>query len=170
MRENRPYGSEGGEQRYCSPTPIGKKRRAVRGKPGLRPPPERRGSSSSRREAGIQTQERRANAREAWTPASAGATRFVVVPALGRDPDTRAARHAREAWPPASAGATSFVVVPALGRDPDTRAARHARKAWTPASAGATTGTRVAHAMNRFQRWIAPNFFACRVIGQIYSG
>src|SRR5690606_15625818 len=23
MRENRPYGSEGGEQRYCSPTPIG---------------------------------------------------------------------------------------------------------------------------------------------------
>jgi len=24
MRENRPYGSEGGEQRYCSPTPIGK--------------------------------------------------------------------------------------------------------------------------------------------------
>src|SRR5690606_26926794 len=22
MRENRPYGSEGGEQRYCSPTPI----------------------------------------------------------------------------------------------------------------------------------------------------
>src|SRR5690606_19120914 len=106
MRENRPYGSEGGEQRYCSPTPI----------------------------------------------------------------DTRAARHAREAWPPASAGATSFVVVPALGRDPDTRAARHARKAWTPASAGATTGTRVAHAMNRFQRWIAPNFFACRVIGQIYSG
>src|SRR5690606_2359675 len=23
MRENRPYGSEGGEQRYCSPPPIG---------------------------------------------------------------------------------------------------------------------------------------------------
>src|SRR5690606_37977210 len=138
MRENRPYGSEGGEQRYCSPTPIDT--RAAR------------------------------HAREAWPPASAGATSFVVVPALGRDPDTRAARHARKAWPPASAGATSFVVVPALGRDPDTRAARHARKAWPPASAGATTGTRVAHAMNRFQRWIAPNFFACRVIGQIYSG
>src|SRR5690606_39464314 len=30
MRENRPYGSEGGEQRYCSPTPIDKKRRAMR--------------------------------------------------------------------------------------------------------------------------------------------
>ena len=29
MRENRPYGSEGGEPRYCSPTPIGKKRRAT---------------------------------------------------------------------------------------------------------------------------------------------
>src|SRR5690606_14308451 len=26
MRENRPYGSEGGEQRYCSPTPIGRMR------------------------------------------------------------------------------------------------------------------------------------------------
>src|SRR5690606_33725353 len=33
--------------------------------------------------------------REAWTPASAGATRFFVVPALSRDPD-KAARHACE--------------------------------------------------------------------------
>src|SRR5690606_12633638 len=31
---------------------------------------------------------------------------FFVVPAPGRDPDTRPARHAREAWAPASAGAT----------------------------------------------------------------
>ena len=30
MRENRPYGSEGGEQRYCSPTPIDKERRTAR--------------------------------------------------------------------------------------------------------------------------------------------
>src|SRR5690606_39689266 len=43
MRENRPYGSEGGEQRYCSPTPIGKRRGAPCAQmPGLRPPPERR--------------------------------------------------------------------------------------------------------------------------------
>src|SRR5690606_4692578 len=121
-------------------------------------------SPSSRRQAGIQTQERRATAREAWTPASAGATKigialpwfwrrstFFVVPALGRDPDPRAARQAREAWTAATAGATksgfaspwiwrrsTFFVVPALGRDPDTRAARQAREAWTPAYAGAT--------------------------------
>jgi len=30
MRENRPYGSEGGEQRYCSPTPIEKAARHAR--------------------------------------------------------------------------------------------------------------------------------------------
>jgi len=42
MRENRPYGSEGGEQRYCSPTPIGKKRRAMRADAWTPASPERR--------------------------------------------------------------------------------------------------------------------------------
>jgi hypothetical protein len=38
MRENRPSGSEGGEQRYCSPTPIGIRARLARLclDPGLR--------------------------------------------------------------------------------------------------------------------------------------
>src|SRR5690606_24744202 len=65
-------------------------------------------------------------------------TRIHRHPDVGRDPDTRAARHAREAWTPAYAGATkigialpwiwrrsTLFVVPAPGRDPDTRAARH---------------------------------------------
>src|SRR5690554_3390833 len=42
MRENRPSGSEGGEQRYCSPTPIDKKERQTRRMPGSRPSSGRR--------------------------------------------------------------------------------------------------------------------------------
>src|SRR5690606_27576836 len=94
MRENRPYGSEGGEQRYCSPTPIDKKRRAMCAaawtpasagatKVGSTPPRKGRalfefGETQLHRRPGVgrdPDKKRRAMRAAAWTPASAGATK-----------------------------------------------------------------------------------------------
>ena len=80
MRENRPYGSEGGEQRYCSPTPIGEDvvrharyawgsglRRSDEGGYQFCPDSSGRRPGSKHKSA----------VREAWIPASAGTTRYL---------------------------------------------------------------------------------------------
>src|SRR5690606_30358990 len=90
MRENRPYGSEGGEQRYCSPTPIGFARSGAPLlclDPGLAP--GRRRMLSVARSKATRFHPRRSGggrspgfARMArwscvWSPASAGTTKNV---------------------------------------------------------------------------------------------
>src|SRR5512138_2446497 len=98
MRENRPYGSEGGEQRYCSPTPIGMcAHGASRFLPGSRPTPGRRCSwvsTNSKRAAfswRCATDLRRSGGGRSpglcahgaplfvWIPAYAGTTRYLSL-------------------------------------------------------------------------------------------